>query len=99
MAAIFVVAAVLWVLPPPVEATPLPTGQLAVTGVVTSGGKAAAGVECSCTYGRRRPCDGRRQRQGTHTARNASVGERRAARIDGYRPATAPTTKAAPTPL
>ncbi len=33
-----------------------------------------------------------------HTVRSASVGERRAARIDGYRPAMAPMTRAAPMP-
>ena len=37
-------------------------------------------------------------RSGSHTVRNASVGERRAARMDGYRPATAPMISAAPTP-
>ena len=34
-------------------------------------------------------------RSGAHTVRNASLGERRPARIDGYAPATAPMTWAA----
>lgn len=34
-------------------------------------------------------------RSGAHTVRNAAVGERRAARIDGYGPATTPMTRAA----
>jgi hypothetical protein len=35
---------------------------------------------------------------GTQTMRSASVGERRAARMDGYSPAIAPMTRAAPKP-
>ena len=44
------------------------------------------------------PRDGQESCHRAHTVRNASVGDRRAARIDGYRPATAPMTRAAPTP-
>jgi hypothetical protein len=35
---------------------------------------------------------------GGHAVRSASVGERRAARVAGYRPATAPMARAAPIP-
>ncbi len=58
-----------------------------------SGGDCGTARSWSSTDPRPQSCD-----NSDHTVRSASVGERRAARIDGYRPAMAPMTRAAPIP-